>query len=178
MSTHETILLDSSAIMRVMTRIAHEILEKNNGCINLVLIGIRTGGDHLAQMLRQRIFDIEGIELKQGAVDITMYRDDFSDGVVRPMGKTDIPFAIDDCHVILVDEVIYTGRTIRAAMDALTDIGRPSSIQLAVLIDRGHRELPIRPDFVGRNVPSSRDEKIEVDFDDTLYPTKVRLIKP
>lgn len=178
MSSLETILLDSNAIVRAMTRIAHEILEKNNGCTNLVLIGIRTGGDHLAQMLRQRIFEIEGIEIKQGAVDVTMYRDDISNGVVRPIGKTDIPFALDNCHVILVDEVIYTGRTIRAAMDALTDIGRPSSIQLAVLIDRGHRELPIRPDFVGRNVPSSRDEKIEVIFDDTLYPTKVRLIKP
>ncbi|MBW2187647.1 MAG: bifunctional pyr operon transcriptional regulator/uracil phosphoribosyltransferase PyrR [Deltaproteobacteria bacterium] len=178
MSSPETILLDSNAIMRAMTRIAHEILEKNNGCTNLVLIGIRTGGDHLAQMLRQRIFDIEGIEIKQGAVDVTMYRDDISNGVVRPIGKTDIPFALDNCHVILVDEVIYTGRTIRAAMDALTDIGRPSSIQLAVLIDRGHRELPIRPDFVGRNVPSSREEKIEVVFDDTQYPTKVRLVKP
>lgn len=178
MSSLETILLDSNAIIRAITRIAHEILEKNNGCTNLVLIGIRSGGDHLAQMLRQRIFEIEGIEIKQGAVDVTMYRDDISNGVVRPIGKTDIPFALDNCHVILVDEVIYTGRTIRAAMDALMDIGRPSSIQLAVLIDRGHRELPIRPDFVGRNVPSSREEKIEVVFDDTQYPTKVRLVKP
>jgi len=178
MSSHETVLLDSNAIMRAMTRIAHEILEKNDGCKNIVLIGIRSGGDHLAQMLRQRIFDIEGIEIKQGAVDVTMYRDDISNGVVRPIGKTDIPFALDNCHVVLVDEVIYTGRTIRAAMDALTDIGRPSSIQLAVLIDRGHRELPIRPDFVGRNVPSSREEQIEVIFDDTLFPIKARLIKP
>lgn len=178
MSIHETVLLDTNAIVRAMTRIAHEILEKNDGCTNIVLIGIRSGGDHLAQMLRQRIFDIEGIEIKQGAVDVTMYRDDISNGVVRPIGKTDIPFALDNCHVVLVDEVIYTGRTIRAAMDALTDIGRPSSIQLAVLIDRGHRELPIRPDFVGRNVPSSRDEKIEVIFDDTLFPIKARLIKP
>lgn len=178
MSAHEKVLLDTNSIVRAMTRIAHEILEKNNGCKNIVLIGIRSGGDHLAQMLRQKIFDIEGIEIKQGAVDVTMYRDDISHGIVRPIGKTDIPFALDNCHVILVDEVIYTGRTIRAAMDALTDIGRPSSIQLAVLIDRGHRELPIRPDFVGRNVPSSREEQIEVIFDDTLFPIKARLIKP
>ena len=178
MSSIETVILDSGAISRAVTRIAHEILEKNNGCENIVLIGIRTGGDHLAQMLRQRIFDIEGIEIPQGAVDVTMYRDDISSGVMRPIGKTDIPFAIDSCHVILVDEVLYTGRTIRAAMDALIDIGRPSSIQLAVLIDRGHRELPIRADYVGRNVPSAREEKIEVLFDDTHYPLEVRLIKP
>ncbi|MEA3466009.1 MAG: bifunctional pyr operon transcriptional regulator/uracil phosphoribosyltransferase PyrR [Thermodesulfobacteriota bacterium] len=178
MSSIKTVILDSDAISRAITRIAHEILEKNNGCESLVLIGIRTGGDHLAQMLRQRIFAIEGIEVPQGAVDVTMYRDDISSGVMRPIGKTDIPFALDGCHVILVDEVLYTGRTIRAAMDALIDIGRPSSIQLAVLVDRGHRELPIRADYVGRNVPSAHEEKIEVLFDDTQYPLEVRLIKP
>ncbi|MCD6527813.1 MAG: bifunctional pyr operon transcriptional regulator/uracil phosphoribosyltransferase PyrR [Desulfuromonas sp.] len=174
----ETVLLDSDAIKRAMTRIAHEILEKNRGCEGLVLIGIRTGGDHLAHLLRQRIYDIEGIEVPLGAVDVTMYRDDVASGVTRPMGKTDIPFALDDCHVILVDEVLYTGRTIRAAMDALMDIGRPSSIQLAVLVDRGHRELPIRADYVGRNVPSAREEKIEVTFDEALLPLEVRLLKP
>lgn len=178
MSRIETVLLDGEAISRAITRIAHEILEKNKGCEKLVLIGIRSGGDHLAKILRQRIADIEGVAVPQGDVDVTMYRDDISSGVLRPLGKTDIPFALDGCHVILVDEVLYTGRTIRAAMDALMDIGRPSSIQLAVLIDRGHRELPIRADYVGRNVPSSRDEKIEVSFDEALQPCAVRLIKP
>lgn len=178
MGSVETVLLDKEAIGRAVTRIAHEILEKNNGCENLVLIGIRTGGDHIAQLLRQRILDIEGTKISQGAVDVTMYRDDISSGVVRPLGKTDIPFAIDGRHVILVDEVLYTGRTIRAAMDALIDIGRPSSIQLAVLIDRGHRELPIRADYVGRNVPSAREEQIEVLFSNDHTPLEVRLIKP
>jgi len=178
MGTIETVILDNEAIRRAVTRIAHEILEKNSGCNNLVLIGIRSGGDHIAQMIRQRIFEIEGAEIAQGAVDVTMYRDDIASGVVRPLGKTDIPFALDGRDVILVDEVIYTGRTIRAAMDALIDIGRPSSIQLAVLIDRGHRELPIRADYVGRNVPSARDEQIEVLFDEQHLPLEVRLIKP
>lgn len=178
MDLRETVILDSDAIKRAVTRITHEILEKNKGGEGLVLIGIRSGGDHLAQLLRQRILDIEGIDLPQGAVDVTMYRDDVASGIVRPIGKTDIPFALDDRHVILVDEVIYTGRTIRAAMDALMDIGRPSSIQLAVLVDRGHRELPIRADYVGRNVPSSRDEKIQVTFDEASLPSEVRLIKP
>ncbi len=178
MAAIETVILDNSAITRAITRIAHEILEKNNGCANLVLIGIRSGGDHLARMLREKIGAIEGVDIPQGAVDVTMYRDDIGSGEVRPVGKTDIPFAIDNCHVVLVDEVLYTGRTIRAAMDALVDMGRPSSIQLAVLIDRGHRELPIRADFVGRNVPSARDEQIEVLFDDDGNPLEVRLIKP
>jgi pyrimidine operon attenuation protein/uracil phosphoribosyltransferase len=178
MGSIETVILDRQAIQRAVTRIAHEILEKNSGCKGLVLIGIRSGGDHLAQMIRQRILAIEKIAIPQGAVDVTMYRDDISSGVLRPIGKTDIPFALDGCHVILVDEVIYTGRTIRAAMDALMDIGRPNSIQLAVLIDRGHRELPIRADYVGRNVPSSREEQIEVLFDDNQVPLEVRVIKP
>jgi len=178
MGTVETVILDNEAIERAITRIAHEILEKNSGCKNLVLIGIRTGGDHIAQLLRQRILDIEGTKIPQGAVDVTMYRDDISSGAVRPLGKTDIPFALDGRHVILVDEVLYTGRTIRAAMDALIDLGRPSSIQLAVLIDRGHRELPIRADYVGRNVPSARDEQIEVLFNEHKAPLEVRLIKP
>lgn len=178
MAAVDTVILDKEAIGRAITRIAHEILEKNSGCKNLVLIGIRSGGDHIAKMIRQRISAIEGVDVPQGAVDVTMYRDDISSGAVRPIGKTDIPFALDGCHVVLVDEVIYTGRTIRAAMDAIIDIGRPSSIQLAVLVDRGHRELPIRADYVGRNVPSSREEQIEVLFDNSEVPLEVRLIKP
>lgn len=178
MAQTETVLLDREAIRRVITRITHEILEKNEGCQGLVLMGIRSGGDHLASLIRQRIADIEGAEVPQGAIDVTLYRDDVATGQPRPVGKTDIPCALDGRHVILVDEVIYTGRTIRAAMDALMDIGRPGSVQLAVLIDRGHRELPIRPDYIGRNVPTARDEQILVNFDAAQQPIDVRLIKP
>jgi pyrimidine operon attenuation protein/uracil phosphoribosyltransferase len=174
----ETVILDQSGINRALTRIAHEILERNKGTTDLVLVGIRTGGDDLAGELRRRIAEIEGEDIPAGTVDITMYRDDLGSRGSMPIGRTDIPFAMDDKRVILVDDVLYTGRTIRAAMDALIDLGRPRSIQLAVLIDRGHRELPIRPDYVGRNVPTSREEKIEVEFDANRTPTEVRLIKP
>ncbi len=178
MAKTETVILDQSGINRALTRIAHEILERNKGTADLVLVGIRTGGDDLASELRRRIAEIEGEEIPAGIVDITMYRDDLGSRGSLPMGRTDIPFAMDGKRVILVDDVLYTGRTIRAAMDALIDLGRPLNIQLAVLIDRGHRELPIRPDYVGRNVPTSRDEKIEVEFDASRKPTGVRLIKP
>ena len=178
MAKTETVILDQSGINRALTRIAHEILERNKGTADLVLVGIRTGGDDLAGELRRRIAGIEGEDVPTGTVDITMYRDDLGSRGSLPIGRTDIPFAMDGKRVILVDDVLYTGRTIRAAMDALIDLGRPRSIQLAVLIDRGHRELPIRPDYVGRNVPTSREEKIEVEFDTNRMPTEVRLIKP
>ena len=178
MGKTETVILDQSGINRALTRIAHEILERNKGTADLVLVGIRTGGDDLAGELRRRIAEIEGEDVPTGTVDITMYRDDLGSRGSMPIGRTDIPFAMDGKRVILVDDVLYTGRTIRAAMDALIDLGRPRSIQLAVLIDRGHRELPIRPDYVGRNVPTSREEKIEVEFDTNRMPTEVRLIKP
>jgi len=178
MAKTETVILDQSGINRALTRIAHEILERNKGTADLVLVGIRTGGDDLAGELRRRIAEIEGEDVPTGTVDITMYRDDLGSRGSMPIGRTDIPFAMDGKRVILVDDVLYTGRTIRAAMDALIDLGRPRSIQLAVLIDRGHRELPIRPDYVGRNVPTSREEKIEVEFDTNRMPTEVRLIKP
>lgn len=174
----ETVILDQAGITRALTRIAHEILERNKGTENLVLVGIRSGGDHLARRLRNRIAEIEGVELPLGAVDVTMYRDDFGSCGSRPVGMTEIPFALDDKKIILVDEVIFTGRTIRAAMDALIDLGRPRNIQLAVLIDRGHRELPIRPDYVGRNVPTAREEDILVEFDPQQQPLVVRLVKP
>ena len=121
---------------------------------------------------------MERLQVPLGAVDITMYRDDLASRGNLPIGKTDIPFHLDGKHVILVDDVLYTGRTIRSAMDALMDFGRPSTIQLAVLIDRGHRELPIRADYVGRNVPTAREEDIAVIFDDELSPVEVRLVKP
>jgi pyrimidine operon attenuation protein/uracil phosphoribosyltransferase len=178
MAMTETVILDQSGINRALTRIAHEILERNKGTADLVLVGIRTGGDDLAGELRRRIAEIEGENIPAGTVDITMYRDDLGSRGSMPIGRTDIPFAMDGKRVILVDDVLYTGRTIRAAMDALIDLGRPRSIQLAVLIDRGHRELPIRPDYVGRNVPTSREEKIEAEFDANRTPTEVRLIKP
>jgi len=174
----ETIILDKAGIHRALTRVAHEILERNKGTSDLVLIGIRSGGAHLAQQIRNRIAEIEGEQVPLGAVDVTMYRDDLGSRGSRPLGKTDIPFPLDDQQVVLVDDVLYTGRTIRAAMDALVDLGRPRTIQLAVLIDRGHRELPIRPDYVGRNVPTSREENIQVEFDSDLKAVEVRIEKP
>jgi pyrimidine operon attenuation protein/uracil phosphoribosyltransferase len=178
MTARETIILDKPAINRALTRIAHEILEKNKGTENVVLVGVRRGGDYLARCLRDRIRDIEGVEVPVGSIDITMYRDDLGSRGKLPVGKTDILFPLDNKHIVLLDDVLFTGRTIRAAMDALIDLGRPRSIQLAVLIDRGHRELPIRADFVGRNVPTSRSEKILVQFDEQQTPEEVRLVKP
>jgi pyrimidine operon attenuation protein/uracil phosphoribosyltransferase len=178
MAKAETVILDRAGINRALTRIAHEILENNKGCKDLALVGIRTGGDILAKQICHRISEIEGVEVPLGAVDITMYRDDLAARGNLPVGKTEIPFHLDNKKVILVDDVLYTGRTIRAAMDALMDFGRPSSIQLSVLIDRGHRELPIRADYVGRNVPTSAQEQIEVLFDAKQVPEEVRLIKP
>jgi len=178
MAKAETAILDKAGVARAVTRIAHEILEQNKGGEKLALIGIRTGGDHLATLLQAKINEIEGTEVPLGAVDITMYRDDLASRGNLPIGKTVIPFHLDGKQVILVDDVLYTGRTIRSAMDALMDFGRPSTIQLAVLIDRGHRELPIRADYVGRNVPTAREEDIAVIFDDKLSPVEVRLVKP
>ena len=178
MAKAETAILDKAGIARAVTRIAHEILEQNKGGEKLALIGIRTGGDHLATLLQAKINEIEGTEAPLGAVDITMYRDDLASRGNLPIGKTDIPFHLDGKQVSLVDDVLYTGRTIRSAMDALMDFGRPSTIQLAVLIDRGHRELPIRADYVGRNVPTAHEEDIAVIFDDELNPVEVRLVKP
>lgn len=178
MAKAETAILDKAGVARAITRIAHEILEYNKGCSNLALIGIRTGGDHLARLLRARIKEIEGIPVPVGAVDITMYRDDLAARGNLPIGKTDIPFPLDGKDVVLVDDVLYTGRTIRSAMDALMDLGRPSTIQLAVLIDRGHRELPIRADYVGRNVPTAHDEEVAVIFNEDQSPLEVRLVKP
>lgn len=177
MGKNETIILDEAAISRGLTRIAHEILEHNHGTENVALVGIRTGGDHLALYLQKRLQDIEGVTLPLGTVDITMYRDDLASRGSLPVGKTDIPFPLDGKRIILVDDVLYTGRTIRAAMDALMDIGRPRNIQLAVLVDRGHRELPIRPDFVGRNVPTAASEQVMVRFNDKQMPIEVVLSK-
>jgi pyrimidine operon attenuation protein/uracil phosphoribosyltransferase len=157
------VVLDAEGMDRSLTRIAYEILEKNKGVEELVLVGIQTGGVFLSERLRQKISDIEGKQLPLGILDITLYRDDLSRSLRKPrLGKTDIPFSLDGKKVVLVDDVLFTGRTIRAAMDALIDFGRPKLIQLAVLIDRGHRELPIRADFVGKNLPSSLWEAVSV----------------
>ena len=171
-------ILDKDTLSRSLMRIAHEILEKNKGVGDLVLVGILTGGVHLARELSARLEEIEGEKVPTGALDITFYRDDVKgDAGHKRSEKTDIPFAVEEKKVVLVDDVLFTGRTIRAAMDALMDHGRPACIQLAVLIDRGHRELPIRPDYVGRNVPTSRKENIMVNFDAELRPTDVVLQK-
>jgi pyrimidine operon attenuation protein / uracil phosphoribosyltransferase len=168
MTKKNRVVLDAEGIDRSLTRIAYEILEKNKGLEELVLIGIRTGGIYLANRLRQKISAIEGIEVPMGILDITLYRDDLQTGGKKPhLGKTDIPFSLDGKKVVLIDDVLFTGRTIRAAMDGLIDFGRPRLIQLAVLIDRGHRELPIRADFVGKNLPSSLWEAVSVNFTET-----------
>jgi len=155
--------MDEKAIDRTLIRISHEIIEKNKGVEDLALVGIRRRGVPLARRLAKYISSIEGVEVPVGILDITLYRDDLSSLTLQPVvHKTEINFNIADKNIILVDDVIYTGRTIRAALDALADLGRAKSIQLAVLIDRGHRELPIRPDYVGKNVPTSNDEIVEV----------------
>ena len=156
-------ILDADGMRRALTRIAHEILERNKGTEDLVLIGIRTGGAHLACRIRAEIRQIEKVEVPLGIVDITLYRDDLNErGAQARVRETEIPFDITGKKVVLVDDVLYTGRTIRAALDALIDFGRPSAIQLAVIADRGHRELPIKADYVGKNVPTSQMEVIEV----------------
>lgn len=161
--TQAKLILDSDGIRRAVLRIAHEILERNQGTEDLVLIGIRTGGAHLARRIQGEIRQIEKSEVPLGIVDITLYRDDLSElGPQAKVRETEISFDITGKKVVLVDDVLYTGRTIRAALDALIDFGRPQSIQLAVLADRGHRELPIKPDYVGKNIPTSVSETVEV----------------
>lgn len=161
----KAVVLDEQAIRRALTRIAHEIIEKNKGIEGCILVGIRTRGIFLAQRLAERIKQIEGKNIPVGELDITLYRDDLTKKTEdqEPLVKgSDITEDITNQKVILVDDVLYTGRTVRAALDALVDIGRPSTVQLAVLVDRGHRELPIRADYVGKNIPTSSSEKIVV----------------
>jgi len=159
----EKVVMTQEDIRRSLARITHEIMERNKTVENLVLVGMRTRGVPLARRLAANMENFEGLKIPVGALDISFYRDDRSLLDVQPTVQcTDIAVSIDDRFVVLVDDVLYTGRSTRAAMDALIDLGRPQSIQLAVLIDRGHRELPIRPDYVGKNIPSSRDEEIQV----------------
>lgn len=159
----KALILDKNGIERALTRISHEILEKNKGAADLVLVGIQRGGVHLARRLAEKIQRIEGVELPVGSLDITMYRDDLAQRKSQPVPHTtNISFDIKDKIMVLVDDVIFTGRTIRAALNSIMDYGRPRRIQLAVLVDRGHRELPIRPDYVGKNLPTALKEQIEV----------------
>jgi pyrimidine operon attenuation protein / uracil phosphoribosyltransferase len=155
-------VLDATALDRALTRIAHEILEKNGGAKNLTFVGLRTRGVTLAQRLMAKITAIDGACPPVGTLDITLYRDDLGMRGAPVIRGTDIPFSIKDKTVILVDDVLFTGRTVRAALDALIDLGRPQMIQLAILVDRGHRELPIRPDYIGKNLPTSRRESVAV----------------
>ena len=155
-------VLDEAALDRALTRIAHEILEGNGGAKDLAFVGLRTRGVSLAHRLAAKIAHIDGTTLPVGTLDITLYRDDLGMRGTPVIRGTDIPFSIKDKTVILVDDVLFTGRTIRAALDAIIDLGRPTAIQLACLIDRGHRELPIRPDYVGKNLPTSRRESVAV----------------
>ena len=163
MNKPEKVVQNAEEIGKSLKRIAHEIMEKNKSGEDLVLIGIRRRGETLAKRLSSHIEEIGGIAVPIGALDITLYRDDLSEIASQPiLRKTEVPFAVKDKKVILVDDVLYTGRTVRAALDAIIDLGRPCFIQLAVLLDRGHRELPIRADYVGKNVPTSPRELIEV----------------
>jgi len=159
----KTVLMDKEDIARTLLRLTHEILEKNHGTKDLVIVGIRNRGDCLARRVIQIVKDIEGHEIPFGVLDITLYRDDFQRLTESPVvGETEISVDVTDKKVVLVDDVLYTGRTIRAAMDALIDFGRPALIQLAVLVDRGHRELPIKADYVGKNVPTHSGQEIQV----------------
>ncbi len=171
-------ILDRTGIDRALTRIAHEIVEQNKGSEGLALVGVLRGGAHLAARLQQKLREIEGAEVPLGRIDITLYRDDLAGRLDQPeVRRTDVPFAIDGKRVVLADDVLYTGRTVRAALDALMDLGRPSRIQLAVLIDRGHRELPIRADYVGRNVPTSGKEQVEVRLAEDGYEDEVVILE-
>jgi pyrimidine operon attenuation protein/uracil phosphoribosyltransferase len=176
--TEKAKILDKETISRALTRIAHEILEKNKGTKDLCLVGIRNRGAYLVYRLAEYIREIEKEKIPVGILDITLYRDDLALIAANPVvHKTEIDFDITDKNIVLVDDVLYTGRTIRAALDALVDLGRPKSIQLAVLIDRGHRELPIRADFVGKNIPTAKNETVQVRLAETDGSDEVVIVE-
>lgn len=168
-------IIDENDLSRTVTRLAHEILERNKGSQNVVLIGMRTRGEFLAQRIHKKIIEIDNSEPNLGVLDCTLYRDDFRKRLKQPeISITDITFDITDKDVVLIDDVLYTGRSVRAALDALMDLGRPNTIQLCVLVDRGHRELPIKADFVGKNIPTSFNEEVrvkmnEIDGEDAVF---------
>ncbi len=168
-------IIDQDGLNRTITRLAHEILERNTGAKNVVLIGMRTRGEFVAQRIQKKIKEIDGADLNLGVLDATLYRDDFRTRLKQPeISVTDITFDLNEKDIVLIDDVLYTGRTARAALDALMDLGRPNTIQFCVLVDRGHRELPIRADFVGKNIPTSINEEVrvkinEIDGEDAVY---------
>ena len=172
----KSICMDAGEVERALTRIAHQILEKNKGADNIALVGIVTRGDLLAKRLAIKISEIEGVEVPFGRLDISFYRDDFATHFSPEVLSTEIDFDIDGMDIVLVDDILYTGRTIRAALDAIMDIGRPACVQLAVLVDRGHRQLPIRADFVGKNVPSSSDENVYLFLEEVDGKTEVEIM--
>ena len=155
-------IMDADGVRRALWRMSHEILEQNKGIRDIILVGLETGGVHVARKLAINLLEIEGEEIPVGTLDVAFYRDDIGIRPVIPGNPTDLPFDLTSRVVVLVDDVLFTGRTIRAAMDAIVDFGRPAAVQLAVMIDRGHRELPIRPDYVGKNLPTRRDELVDV----------------
>jgi pyrimidine operon attenuation protein/uracil phosphoribosyltransferase len=172
-------IIDAAGIERTLTRLAHEILERNKGAESIVIVGIHTRGEFLARRIARKIEESEHVTLSIGSLDITLYRDDLHGKLEQPeLKSTDILFDMNGKNVILIDDVLYTGRTIRAALDALIDIGRPSTIQLAVLVDRGHRQLPIRADYVGKNVPTSSSESIRVHVTEIDDEDSVLLMHP
>ena len=172
----KAVILDSHEVRRATTRIAHEIIERNKGAEGLALIGVHTRGIPLAARLAAKLSELEGVEVPTGSLDITLYRDDLSEVARQPIiRETQVPFDLAQRRVILVDDVLFTGRTVRAALDALIDIGRPTGIQLAVLVDRGHRELPIRADYVGKNLPTAQDEVVKVKLQETDGTDSVEL---
>jgi len=169
-------ILSADEMRRALTRIAHEILERNKGAENLALIGVHTRGIPIAQRLAAKLQELEGVDVPLGRLDITLYRDDLSEIAKQPIiRETEVPFDLARRRVILVDDVLYTGRTVRAALDALIDLGRPEGIQLAVLVDRGHRELPIRADYVGKNLPTAKSEVVKVKLTETDGADSVEL---
>ncbi len=173
------LVMDQHEISRALTRVAHEILERNKGTERLAIVGIRTRGVYLAQRIVRRIQEIEKVQVPNGELDITLYRDDLGLRKGQPtLKRTSIPFNIADLKVVLIDDVLFTGRTIRAAMDGLMDLGRPEEIQLAVLVDRGHRQLPIKANYIGKNIPTSRDEDVQVFLEEEGEEDRVVILKP
>jgi pyrimidine operon attenuation protein/uracil phosphoribosyltransferase len=160
-----TTVMDADDLRRAVTRIAHEIVERNHGLDRVALIGLQTGGVWLAQRLHEMLLNVDGTDVPAGSIDVAFYRDDIGLRPVLPEAVTDIPFDLTGMDVVLVDDVLFTGRTVRAALNALNDYGRPRVVQLAVMVDRGHRELPIRPDYVGKNLPTRFDEQVDVSAD-------------
>lgn len=179
----KAVIIDEIGLQRTITRLSHEILERNKGSQNIVLVGMRTRGEFLARRIQEKISEIDNSKPPLGVLDVTLYRDDFRTRLKQPeVSVTDISFDLNEKDIVLIDDVLYTGRTVRAALDALMDLGRPSTIQFCVLVDRGHREMPIVADFVGKNIPTSINEEVkvrlkEVDTEDAVYLIDITNIK-